>query len=224
MSGKTQPALKAPGDRWLTLGLPRTGDAVVENPGYLPFKRSFDLLISTVVMAGILIWLLPLLALLIRLDSKGPAFFIQKRIGKNGRSFSCFKLRTMFTAEQRITRLGRWLRSTHLDELPQFWNVMAGSMSIVGPRPYMPTDCRQFAELVHDMELRHVVRPGITGMAQSRGLHGNTTKDKYTIAERCRWDLYYIRHAGFRLDMRILGETIVLLLRGQRARGLSRVR
>ena len=186
-------------------------------------KRSFDLIFSTLIIAGILSWLLPLLALLIKLDSGGPVFFIQRRVGRNARLFDCYKLRTMVINDLaderpamgndgRITRVGGWFRRTHLDELPQFFNVLLGSMSIVGPRPYMPADCRLFAEIVVDGDVRHRVKPGITGMAQAKGLHGTVRRDPRIILQRYHWDAYYISHADFGLDMSILRRTIMLLL------------
>jgi putative colanic acid biosynthesis UDP-glucose lipid carrier transferase len=197
-------------------------EEVSDRRGYFLVKRIFDLVVSFLVIAGVLSWLLPLLALLIRLDSRGSAFFVQRRVGRNGRLFRCLKLRSMVINDLaderpatgddgRITRLGNWLRRAHLDELPQFLNVAVGSMSIVGPRPYMPTDCRRFAEIVPDSDLRHRVKPGITGMSQARGLHGASGKDKRVIFQRYQWDAYYVRHAGFRLDMQILGRTALLL-------------
>jgi putative colanic acid biosynthesis UDP-glucose lipid carrier transferase len=230
MSGKMETALRARGERWLTLDLElireldrgATCDDAAAGRGFFLAKRIFDLTVASMVIAGVLSWLLPLLGLLIKLDSTGPAFFVQKRVGRDGRLFLCYKLRTMLINDLadlrpatgndgRITRLGNWLRRTHLDELPQFLNVAAGSMSIVGPRPYMPADCRRFAELVPDGDFRHKMRPGITGMAQAKGLHGRDSKDRQVIVERYQWDAYYIRHAGFRMDMRILGRTMKLL-------------
>jgi putative colanic acid biosynthesis UDP-glucose lipid carrier transferase len=227
MSGKMEIALRAVGERWLTLDQELIDEEVAARRGYFLAKRIFDLMFASLVIAGVLSWLLPLLALLIRLDSKGPAFFVQKRVGRNGRLFRCYKLRSMLINDladerpatgddRRITRLGKWLRRTHLDELPQFLNVATGSMSIVGPRPYMPADCRRLALLVPDGEFRHKMKPGITGMAQAKGLHGAVggavSKDREVIVERYQWDAYYIRHAGFRMDMRILGKTVKLLL------------
>lgn len=185
-------------------------------------KRLFDLTVSLAVIIGILSWLLPVLALLIWLDSKGPVFFVQKRVGRHSRPFNCYKLRSMVVNEEadqrpvsaddmRITRLGWWLRHSHLDELPQFFNVLKGSMSLVGPRPYMPSDCRAFARLVPDADRRHAVRPGITGMAQAKGLHGRLC-DPDTIRQRYYWDVWYVEHAGFLLDLRILGRTFLSLL------------
>ena len=194
-------------------------------------KRFFDLTVASLVIAGVLSWLLPLLALLIRLDSKGPVIFVHEA-GRPDGVIRCYKLRSMVINDLaderpatgndgRITRLGGWLRRTHLDELPQFFNVLAGSMSMVGPRPYMPADCRLFADIVADSDFRHRVKPGITGMAQAKGLHGacglhGTGQDWRVIVQRYQWDAYYIRHAGFGLDMRILAETAKLLINGGR--------
>ena len=182
-------------------------------------KRIFDLLISTLVILGILSWLLPILAFLIKRDSRGPVFFVQKRVGKEGKLFSCFKLRSMVVnphADQhpvagddgRITPLGCWLRLSHLDELPQFFNVFLGSMSLVGPRPYMPADCQRFATIVPDATLRQQVKPGITGMAQSKGLHGIVC-DRNTIFQRYYWDDFYVRNGNFGLDLHILWTTLL---------------
>lgn len=200
-----------------------SGKPDIAHWGYFLIKRTFDLVAASVVIAGVLSWLLPLLALLIKLDSKGPVFFVQKRVGCKGRLFRCYKLRSMVMNDWaderpatgndgRITRLGNWLRRTHLDELPQFLNVAMGEMSIVGPRPYMPADCRRFAELVPDGDFRNSVKPGITGMAQARGLHGTFGRDQRVIVERYQWDAYYVRYAGFRMDMQILGKTVKLLM------------
>jgi putative colanic acid biosynthesis UDP-glucose lipid carrier transferase len=223
MSGKMETAIRAVGEHWLTVEPEWTYDEAADRRGYFVVKRAFDLIVAVLVIAGVLSWLLPLLALLIKLDSKGSAFFTQKRVGRNGRLFTCYKLRTMVTdtvgverpgmgGDRRITRFGNWLRHTHLDELPQFLNVAAGEMSVVGPRPYMPADCRRFADMVPDGDLRHRVKPGITGMAQAKGLHGASGKEKRVILQRYRWDAYYVRYAGFRLDMQILGRTAGLLL------------
>src|SRR5580692_6782730 len=208
MSGKMETALRAVGERWLTLDQEQIDKEVAARRGYFLAKRIFDLMFASLLIAGVLSWLLPLLALLIKLDSKGPAFFVQKRVGRNGRLFLCYKLRSMLINDLaderpaagddgRITRLGNWLRRTHLDELPQFLNVAAGSMSMVGPRPYMPADCRRFAALVPDGDFRNNMKPGITGMAQAKGLHGPVGgavgKDREVVMERYRWDAYYIR-------------------------------
>lgn len=186
-------------------------------------KRIFDLLIAIFVIVFVLSWLLPVLALLIRWDSQGPIFFLQKRVGRYSRLFTCYKLRTMVVNDQadhrpaegddaRITRLGSWLRRSHLDELPQFFNVLLGSMSVVGPRPYMPADCRYFERFVPDTAYRHKIRPGITGLAQARGLH-DVYADREIVLKRYGCDAYYVRNSGFLLDIQILGRTVLNLLR-----------
>jgi putative colanic acid biosynthesis UDP-glucose lipid carrier transferase len=186
---------------------------------YLLFKRSFDILLAIFFIIGILSWLLPLMALLVKRDSRGPVFFLQKRVGKGGREFTCFKLRTMVVNRQadecpateddvRITRFGRLLRRSHLDELPQLFNVFLGSMSIVGPRPYMPADCQKFSTMIPGHDYRNFVKPGITGLAQVKGLHGPKTDFK-TIFWRYQWDAFYVRNADFLLDLRILRRTVL---------------
>src|SRR5579859_2065863 len=128
------------------------GDYTKGRRFYFVIKRSFDLLLSAFVIAAILSWLLPILGLLIVCDSRGPVFFLQRRIGRRGKAFTCYKLRTMVLNpeadirpatedDERITRVGRFLRRANLDELPQFFNVLSGAMSLVGPRPYMVSDC-----------------------------------------------------------------------------------
>lgn len=171
-------------------------------------KRFFDVTVSTFVILFVLSWLLPVLALLILLDSGGPVIFVQKRVGRQGRAFDCYKLRSMVAG--RVTRCGGWLRRSHLDEMPQFVNVLLGSMSLVGPRPYMSSDCRAFAEMVDDPDSRHRVKPGITGMAQSKRLHGGPC-DPGTVRQRYYWDNWYVDNAGFMLDLRILGRTFLSL-------------
>ena len=192
---------------------------------YFFLKRSLDLLFSVVVIVSILSWLLPLLALIIKTDSPGPALFRQKRVGKRGRIFTCYKLRTMeaggradlsYATEKHrhITRAGKWLRKSNLDELPQFFNVLNGSMSLVGPRPYMVDDYRRFSELSPVHAFRELVKPGITGLAQVRGLHGSVA-DAKTITRRYAWDAVYVRNASFRLDIRILRQTTLLFITQQ---------
>src|SRR5688572_10061149 len=144
---------------------------------YLYFKRLLDIIFSSVVILLVLSWLLPLIALLILFDSRGPVFFIQTRIGQAGKPFRCIKLRTMVRNDDaderqanddddRITRLGRFLRNTNIDELPQFFNVFMGHMSVVGPRPHMVADCIRFSFVISSYHFRNLVRPGITGLAQ----------------------------------------------------------
>jgi putative colanic acid biosynthesis UDP-glucose lipid carrier transferase len=164
-------------------------------------------------------WLLPLIALLIKIDSRGTVFFRQKRIGKNGKSFYCIKFRTMIQNQEaderpaeendeRITKAGKILRRTNLDELPQFFNVLRGQMSVVGPRPHMLADCIRFSFVIPSYQFRSLVRPGITGWAQVNGYHGPTT-DYESITIRYYWDAQYVRKKNLWLDLKIIGATIV---------------
>lgn len=190
---------------------------------YLGVKRVADIFASLFVLLFILSWLTPLLAIIIKVGSKGPVFFHQKRVGKDGKSFSCFKFRTMIQnteaddipaseKDERITTAGRFLRKANMDELPQFFNVLIGDMSIVGPRPHMLTDCIRFSFVVHSYSFRHCMRPGITGWAQVNGCHGPVDSHD-SIMLRYYWDAMYVRKAGFKLDMRILYCTLILSVR-----------
>lgn len=190
---------------------------------YLGIKRIGDIFFSLFVLLFILSWLTPLLAIIIKADSKGPVFFRQKRIGKNGTPFCCFKFRTMIQnaeaddipateKDERITATGRFLRKTNIDELPQFFNVLIGDMSVIGPRPHMLTDCTRFSFVVHSYSFRHCMRPGVTGWAQVNGCHGPLDNHD-SIMLRYYWDAMYIRKAVLRLDMRILYLTFILTAR-----------
>jgi len=181
---------------------------------FLAGKRSFDLVTSLFVTVFLFSWLIPILAILIKLDSRGPVFFIQRRIGYLGREFNCLKLRTMIVNEDsdslqardndpRITRLGYFLRITSLDELPQFFNVLMGHMSIVGPRPFMKSDDEQFNRVVSNYKLRYYAKPGITGMAQVKGYRGPAVSF-HSIFHRYQWDAFYIRNACPSLDFKII--------------------
>lgn len=185
-------------------------------------KRVSDLLISSLVLIFILSWMVPLCALLIKMDSRGPVFFIQRRVGRGGRSFKCLKFRTMVVNndankkqasenDSRITPVGTFLRQSNLDEFPQFLNVLTGHMSIVGPRPHMHVDCDKFSRLVPEYKFRNMVRPGITGLAQVKGYRG-PTKDFESIFHRYQFDAFYIRNANFWLDLRIIRQTAVQTL------------
>ena len=190
---------------------------VDEKPKYFFFKRLFDIAFSLIMVVGVLSWLTPVLSLLILLDSKGGIFFIQRRVGKGGKIFRCIKFRTMVQNEEanhvqaskddnRITRLGKFLRFTNLDEFPQFLNVLAGQMSVVGPRPHMITDCNQFSQVVAGYKFRNMVKPGITGLSQVKGYRG-PAKDFATIFRRFEFDAFYVRNASFGLDFRIIRQS-----------------
>ena len=196
---------------------------VASKKNYLFFKRIFDILFSAIVIVLVLSWLIPIVGLLIRLDSKGPVFFKQKRTGLYGKSFYCLKLRTMISNDEaderqaeenddRITRIGRFLRKTNMDELPQFLNVWMGDMSIVGPRPHMISDCIKFSFVISSYQFRNLVRPGITGLAQVKGYHGLTANYE-SIIVRYYWDAQYIRKASLWLDIKIIGITIAQSLK-----------
>jgi putative colanic acid biosynthesis UDP-glucose lipid carrier transferase len=190
---------------------------------YLTCKRGLDVLISLLVIVFLLSWLLPILAIIIKLDSRGPVFFIQKRVGFLGKTFRCFKLRTMIvnsvsdqmqatSDDPRITRLGKFLRITSLDEFPQFINVLLGDMSIVGPRPHMHKDNADFSQVVENYRFRYLVKPGITGMAQVKGYRGPAL-DFYSIFHRYQWDAFYIRNANLSLDFKVIRLTAVQILK-----------
>jgi putative colanic acid biosynthesis UDP-glucose lipid carrier transferase len=190
--------------------------------GYFIAKRCFDIVTSLMIIVLVLSWLLPILMVLIKLDSKGPVLFKQKRVGFLGRVFWCYKLRTMYINREadirqaseddpRITRIGKFLRVTGLDEFPQFFNVLMGQMSIVGPRPHMNADCDKFANAVSGYKFRNLVKPGITGLAQIKGYKG-PTKDFESIFHRYQFDAFYVRNANFWLDARIVRKTIAQII------------
>jgi len=187
-------------------------------------KRIFDVSVSLLVTVSILIWLIPVLALLIRATSPGPALFIQSRTGRNGRVFRCFKLRTMYhqknpvfsqatVNDPRITPLGGLLRRTNLDEMPQFLNVLIGDMSVVGPRPHATQDDNQYWFDLTNYAHRYAIRPGITGLAQVRGARGETDK-LIKMKHRLRYDLHYIKRQSLAFDLMLCWLTIKSMLQG----------
>jgi putative colanic acid biosynthesis UDP-glucose lipid carrier transferase len=191
---------------------------VASRRNYLFAKRMVDIITSLLVIVLVLSWLLPLVAIWIILDSKGPVFFLQKRMGRNRQIFRCLKLRTMVQNDEadekqadendsRVTKAGKILRKINIDELPQFFNVLMGDMSLIGPRPHMLADCMRFSFVVSSYHFRSFVKPGITGLAQIKGYRG-PTKDYESIVRRYYWDAVYVRKAGLWLDIKILGKTI----------------
>jgi putative colanic acid biosynthesis UDP-glucose lipid carrier transferase len=186
-------------------------------------KRLFDIIISVAVILLIISWLLPVLALLIKMDSQGPIFFIQKRSKKGGKLFNCLKLRTMrvnkaadmlpaLSNDDRITRLGRFLRLSHLDELPQFINVLIGDMSVIGPRPHMVTDNAKFNKVLNFYNDRHFVKPGITGLAQSFGYHGPINNFDH-LDKKIAYDIFYIKNWSAIMDVKIFIRTIGMIFK-----------
>lgn len=187
-------------------------------------KRAFDIVFSSFVLIFILSWLIPLIGLLIRLESKGPVFFKQNRHGKGNQLFLCWKFRTMVVNEDadskqatkndaRITRVGAFLRKTSIDELPQFINVFLGDMSIVGPRPHPIKLNQEFQPKIEKFWQRHAVKPGITGLAQAKGYRGETSEHS-AMSGRVRLDRFYIRNWTLFLDFKIILLTIVAVLKG----------
>jgi len=180
-------------------------------------KRAIDLILSSIMIAAVLSWLTPIIALLIKLDSKGPVFFLQKRNKRNGKIFTCIKFRSMIENDdahnlqasiddERITRFGRFLRNHFIDELPQFFNVLMGDMSFIGPRPHMISDNNKYEELIEFYDFRHKVKPGITGLSQVMGYVGET-KHIQAMKDRVQLDIFYVRHWSAGLDIRIFWHT-----------------
>jgi putative colanic acid biosynthesis UDP-glucose lipid carrier transferase len=189
---------------------------------YMTAKRTMDVTISLLFIVLIMSWLTPILALLIKLTSKGPVFFIQKRTGYMGVDFNCMKFRTMYVNDdadvkqvaindKRITKLGKFLRITHLDETPQFFNVLSGSMSIVGPRPHMLIHTRYYSECIPYYNLRLEVLPGMTGMAQIKDYIGEINGER-ELRKRIQWDIYYMKNRSLWLDISILFNTASCIL------------
>jgi lipopolysaccharide/colanic/teichoic acid biosynthesis glycosyltransferase len=184
----------------------------------LYFKRAFDLIVSTVLLICIFSWLFPLISLLIKLDSKGPIFFFQKRNKKNGNLFTCIKFRTMIVNDAadtlpavendiRITRIGAFLRKHHLDELPQLFNVLSGDMSMIGPRPYMVNDNDRYEKVIKNYLVRHKIKPGITGLAQVINYVAPVATIEY-MEERVNKDVYYVYNWSPVLDAKIIFYTL----------------
>jgi Undecaprenyl-phosphate glucose phosphotransferase len=190
-------------------------------------KRCLDVLFAG---AGLIVFspLMAIVAIAIKLDSAGPVFFRQRRCGFNGRCFQIVKFRTMLVQEDgeavvqaqrrdnRVSRLGKWLRRTSIDELPQLFNVLEGSMSLVGPRPHAVVHDTQFDKVIRNYAFRHRVKPGLTGWAQVHGCRGPTPTPK-DIEQRVEYDLWYVDNWSFGLDFFILLQTIVEVLRGRNA-------
>ncbi|MDR1678302.1 MAG: undecaprenyl-phosphate glucose phosphotransferase [Prevotellaceae bacterium] len=189
-------------------------------------KRTFDVVVSFLF----LLLLFPLLFLifgsLIKLSSKGDIFFKQKRTGKKGKSFVCYKFRSMkqniesdekqaTRGDERVTGIGAFLRHSNLDELPQFWNVLKGDMSIIGPRPHMLNHTEQYSKLIDKYMLRHWAKPGITGWAQVNGYRGET-RNLSEMKIRVEYDVWYLENWTFWLDIKIIFKTIILMIKGDK--------
>lgn len=198
----------------------------LEDVGNRIKKRLFDIVVSFLIIVFILSWLIPLMALLIKLESRGPVFFVQKRSGKEGKPFDCYKFRSMRVNadshlkqatknDSRITRLGNFMRKTSIDELPQFFNVLKSDMSIVGPRPHMLKHTEDYSKLINQFMIRHFVKPGITGWAQVHGYRGET-KTTEDMANRVKYDIWYLENWSLLLDTRIVFLTAFNAVRGEK--------
>lgn len=188
-------------------------------------KRIFDIVFSLLIIVGILSWLIPILALLIRLESKGSVFFKQKRNGLNYKEFYCYKFRSMRLNEiadlyqvskndPRITKVGKFIRKTSIDELPQFFNVLLGDMSVVGPRPHMVSHTEMYARRIDKFMVRHFIKPGITGLAQTKGFRGEVENDK-DIIYRVKFDIFYLENWSLLLDIKIIFLTVINAIKGE---------
>ncbi len=188
-------------------------------------KRLIDIVLSLLVVVFVLSWLIPLLAIIIKLTSKGSVFFVQARTGYNNQTFYCWKLRSMVRNQEanqkqaalndmRITFAGKYLRKYSLDELPQFYNVLKGDMSIVGPRPHMLFHTMEFSKEVISYNARHAVKPGITGLAQVLGYRGEIT-EKRSLHNRVRLDMFYMKKWSILFDFIIILKTLKLLVLGE---------
>jgi lipopolysaccharide/colanic/teichoic acid biosynthesis glycosyltransferase len=205
----------------------RVGDGF--NQGLLrsAHKRVFDI-IGAILLLAVSAPVMVAATLAIRLDSRGPALYRQERVGKNGKSFTIIKFRSMRTdsevdgkprwataGDDRVTRIGRLLRRTRIDELPQLFSVLKGDMSLVGPRPERPFFVEQLTQAIPFYSVRHSVKPGVTGWAQVRYQYGSTVEDSQ---EKLQYDLYYVKNHGLLLDLKIMFETVSVVLTGKGAR------
>lgn len=188
-------------------------------------KRAFDIVFSLIVIVFVLSWLIPILALLIKLESKGPVFFKQKRNGLDYKHFYCYKFRSMHInpiadleqvskEDPRITRVGSFMRKTSIDELPQFFNVLIGDMSVVGPRPHMVSHTEMYAKSINKFMVRHFIKPGITGLAQTSGYRGEVETQR-DIINRVKYDIFYLENWSLFLDIRIIISTIMNAIKGE---------
>lgn len=182
-------------------------------------KRAFDLIFSALIATVLLSWLLPLIACIIKFESKGPILFRQLCTGKDGKSFYCLKFRSRHLSSEsdakpaskgdsRLTKVGAFLRKTSLDELPQFLNVLKGEMSVVGPRPHMIQHTEHYSKIIPNFMDRHTAKPGITGLAQVTGYRGEA-KEMETMAKRVEADIHYLHNWSFLVDLKIVMATVV---------------
>lgn len=189
-------------------------------------KRTFDIVFSLAFLLTLFPVIFVVVALVIKITSPGPVFFVQERTGKKGKTFKCLKFRTMkvnkdadtvqaVKNDPRVTRFGAFLRKSNIDELPQFINVLIGDMSIVGPRPHMLKHTVEYSALIEKYMLRHLAKPGITGWAQVNGYRGET-KELYQMEKRVEYDVWYIENWSFFLDLKIIYLTVANMIKGEK--------
>ncbi|WPO79085.1 undecaprenyl-phosphate glucose phosphotransferase [Flavobacterium sp. KACC 22761] len=188
-------------------------------------KKIFDICFSSFVLLFIFPWLFPIIMLIIKMESPGPVFFKQERSGRDNKSFTCLKFRSMRLnraadsiqakkGDSRVTKFGAFMRKTSIDELPQFFNVFFGDMSVVGPRPHMVNHTKQYSELINNYLVRQYAKPGITGWAQINGFRGET-KELIDMENRVEYDIWYIENWNILLDIKIIIKTILNVFRGE---------
>ena len=189
-------------------------------------KRFFDIFFSLLIIICLLSWLTPFISLIILIESKGPIFFKQKRNGLNYAEFYCYKFRSMHLNpiadleqvqknDPRITKVGKFIRKTSIDELPQFFNVLLGDMSVVGPRPHMVSHTEMYAKSVDKFMVRHFIKPGISGLAQINGFRGEVETEK-DIINRVKYDIFYLENWSLLLDIKIIFITVVNAIKGEK--------
>ncbi len=187
-------------------------------------KRAFDIVFSSLIILLVLSWLIPVMAIIIKLTSRGPVFFTQLRSGKNNKPFRCYKFRTLrinpdadikqvSINDNRLTSIGRFLRKTNIDELPQFINVLLGDMSVVGPRPHMLKHTEDFSKISREYMIRHFIKPGVTGWAQVNGFRGEIRQEDQ-LRKRIEHDIWYMENWSIWLDIRIIMLTILVTFKG----------
>ena len=196
----------------------------LHNPFIKGLKRGFDIVFALLVIIFLLSWLIPLLAILIKLESKGPVFFKQGRPGLDEEEFFCYKFRSMqingFTEREaskndpRVTKMGKFMRKTSMDELPQFFNVLLGDMSVVGPRPHLWSQNKSYANKIKKYMVRHYVKPGITGLAQVKGFRGEIETDE-DMVNRIKLDVFYIENWSLIMDVKIIFQTVFNIFHGE---------
>ena len=198
----------------------------LENFQWRAYKRAFDIIFSFVILIGICSWLFPMIAILIKINSKGPVFFKQLRAGRDKIPFYCYKFRTMYLNEYsdskntvkndpRVTWIGKLLRKTSIDEMPQFVNVLLGQMAVVGPRPHMISQNETYIKIIDQYMVRQLVKPGITGWAQVCGYRGETRNNE-DMQMRVEYDVWYLENWTYKLDFKIIFLTIWNMIKGEK--------